>query len=185
MVPVELNGALVFDCFLHYFCFAKQLVGMRELSEPEALNKAAAYCSCCERCISEVTAKLVAWGVVAAVQRRIIERLLHENFICEERYSRAFVNDKMRFNRWGRIKISAALREKRLPNNVVKEALEQIDDDEYMNILREVIDAKRRELKGKDDFAAKQKILRFAASRGFEPNLVMQAIKFNSDEMDF
>ena len=158
---------------------------MRELSEPEALNKAAAYCTICERCISEVTAKLIAWGVAPVAQQRIIDRLQYENFISEERYSRAFVNDKLRFNRWGRIKITAALREKRLPGNLIKEALEQIDDEEYMKILREVVAAKRRELRGKDDYASKQKILRFAASRGFEPALIMQTIKFSPDEMDF
>ena len=158
---------------------------MRELSEPEALNKAAAYCTTCERCISEVTAKLVSWGVAPVAQQRIIDRLQHENFISEERYSRAFVNDKLRFNRWGRIKITAALREKRLPGNLIKEALEQIDDEEYMKILREVVAAKHRELRGKDDYASKQKILRFAASRGFEPALIMQTIKFSPDEMDF
>lgn len=174
---------LLFDLFL---CADGNLYSkMRELSEPEALNKAAAYCTTCERCISEVTAKLVSWGVDTVVQRRIVDRLLHENFVCEERYSHAFVNDKLRFNRWGRIKIAAALREKRLPGNLIKDALEQIDGDEYMNTLRDVIDAKRRELRGKDDYTSKQKILRFAASRGFEPNLIMQAIKFNPDEMDF
>lgn len=174
---------LLFDLFL---CADGNLYSkMRELSEPEALNKAAAYCTTCERCISEVTAKLIAWGVDAAAQRHIVDRLLHENFISEERYSRAFVNDKLRFNHWGRIKIAAALREKRLQQNLVKDALEQIDDEEYMKILRDVVDAKRRELRGKDDYASKQKILRFAASRGFEPNLIMQAIKFNPDEMDF
>ena len=124
-------------------------------------------------------------GVAPVAQQRIIDRLQHENFISEERYSRAFVNDKLRFNRWGRIKITAALREKRLPGNLIKEALEQIDDEEYMKILRDVVAAKRRELRGKDDYASKQKILRFAASRGFEPALIMQTIKFSPDEMDF
>ena len=158
---------------------------MKELSESEALNKAASYCTTCERCISEVTAKLVAWGVDITVQQRILNRLKQENFINEERYSHAFVNDKLRFNRWGRVKISAALREKRIHPSLIKEALEQIDDEMYMRILCEVIDSKRRELRGKDDYASRQKILRFAVSRGFEPNLIMQAIKFNPDEMDF
>lgn len=158
---------------------------MREISEPEALNKAAAYCTLCERCISEVSTKLTAWGVASATQQRIIERLVSEKFIDERRYCRAFVNDKVRFNRWGRIKISAALREKRLPREAVAEALQQIDDEEYIKALNSVIAAKRKELRGKDDYTAKQKIVRYAASRGFEPSLIMEHIKFNPDEVDF
>ena len=87
----------------------------KPLSPGEALNKAAAYCTLCERCISEVSAKLTAWGVPPDEQEEIIARLIDENFIDKTRYCRAFVNDKVKFNRWGRIMIIAALREKHLP----------------------------------------------------------------------
>ncbi len=158
---------------------------MKEFSEAEALNKAAAYCTACERCISEVTAKLARWGVDSSAQRRIVERLINENFISEQRYARAFVVDKLRFNRWGRLKIAAALREKKVPAELLAEALTTIEDEEYMRIMQAVVATKRRELRGKDDYASQQKILRFAAGRGFEPHLIMKAIKFNPDEMDF
>ena len=140
----------------------------KPLTPGEALNKAAAYCTLCERCISEVSAKLTAWGVPQSEQEKIILRLTKEKFIDEERYCRAFVNDKVRFNHWGRIKITAALREKRLPQEYIKEALENIDEEIYLQSLQETIDIKRRELKGKDDFATRQKLIRHAASRGFQ-----------------
>lgn len=157
---------------------------MKPLSEPEALNRAAAYCTTCERCVSEVCAKLAAWGMDSVQQRRIIERLISEDFINEERFCRAFVNDKVRFNRWGRRKISLALREKRIEASLVKAALDAIDDEVYMAALVAVVAAKRRELKGKDDYLSKQKILRYAASRGFEPSLIMDVMNFNPDEVD-
>ena len=158
---------------------------MKQLTPGEALNKAAAYCTLCERCISEVSAKLTAWGVPYAVQEEIIARLIEEKFIDEARYCRAFVNDKVRFNRWGRLKITAALREKRLPQEYIKEAMENIDEDAYQQSLLETIDIKRRELKGKDDFATQQKIIRHAASRGYEPSLIIKAMNYSGDEMDF
>ena len=157
----------------------------KPLTPGEALNKAAAYCTLCERCISEVSAKLTAWGVPQSEQERIIARLTNEKFIDEERYCRAFVNDKVKFNRWGRIKITAALREKHLPQEYIKEALENIDEEAYMQSLKEVIEIKRREFKGKDDFATQQKIIRHAASRGYEPALIIKTIKYKGDEMDF
>ena len=158
---------------------------MKELTPGEALNKAAAYCTLCERCISEVSTKLAAWGVPHGEQQKIIVRLQQEGFIDEVRYCRAFVNDKVRFNRWGRIKIRAAMSEKRLPRELVNEAIENIDEEQYAAALAEVIAAKRRELKGKEDYAAQQKIMRYAASRGFEPSLIMKAINYSGDEMDF
>ena len=102
----------------------------KPLTPGEALNKAAAYCTLCERCISEVSAKLTAWGVPHGEQEKIIARLTNEKFIDEERYCRAFVNDKVKFNRWGRIKITAALREKHLPQEYIKQQRRQEDKGE-------------------------------------------------------
>ena len=158
---------------------------MKELTPGEALNKAAAYCTLCERCISEVSTKLAAWGVPHGDQQKIIVRLQQEGFIDEARYCRAFVNDKVRFNRWGRIKITASLREKKLPADAIRNAVNNIDIEQYMRSLIEVIENKRRELKGKDDIASQQKIIRHAASRGYEPALVIRSIKYKGDEMDF
>ena len=157
----------------------------KPLSPSEALNKAAAYCTLCERCISEVSTKLTAWGVPHGEQEKIIARLTDEKFIDESRYCRAFVNDKVKFNRWGRIKISAALRDKRLPQELIRDAIEDIDEEQYLQSLGEVIATKQRELKGKEDFATQQKIIRHAASRGYEPSLIIKAIKYKGDEMDF
>ena len=157
----------------------------KSLSPGEALNKAAAYCTLCERCTSEVSTKLTAWGVPHGEHEKIIARLIEEKFIDEERYCRAFVNDKVKFNRWGRIKITAALREKHLPQEHIKEALENIDENAYLQSLKEVIETKRKELKGGDDFATQQKIIRHAASRGYEPALIISTIKYKGDEMDF
>lgn len=156
---------------------------MKPISPAEALNKAAAYCTLCERCISEVSKKLTTWGVPPAEQQRIIDRLQDEGFINEERYCRAFVNDKLRFNRWGRVKIRAALYEKRLPQEYIAQAIEEIDEEEYMQTLHDLVATKQRELKN-EDFATKQKIIRFAASRGFEPAKILQIVKCDSYEMD-
>ena len=158
---------------------------MKQLTPGEALNKAASYCTLCERCISEVTTKLTTWGVPFGEQQKIIARLQEEKFIDEQRYSRAFVNDKLRFNHWGRKKIIFSLYEKRVPKEFVNDAIEEIDEELYMSILKEVIAMKSRELKGKDDYSARQKMMRFAASRGFEADAIMRVIKCDDYEMDF
>lgn len=158
---------------------------MKQITAAEALNRAASYCTLCERCISEVSNKLTAWGVEIKVQQDIIKRLIDENFINEERYSKAFVNDKIRFNHWGRKKISAALYEKRISKSIIGKAIATIDEEEYNEILHKVLSAKHKELKYREDNSTRQKLLRFAASRGFESQLIIKALKISNDEMDF
>lgn len=158
---------------------------MKTYTQAEALNKAAAYCTLCERCVSEVITKLTAWGVSASEQQSIITRLIEEKFIDEARYCRAFVNDKLRFNHWGRIKIVAALRDKHLPKEYINEAIESIDEENYIKILKEIVAIKHKELKGQEDYTTKQKLIRHAASRGFEPAMIMRIINIGDYEMDF
>ncbi len=85
---------------------------MKEITEQEALSKAAAYCSSAEHCTAEVVAKLDAWGIPAEGQARILARLVQEHYIDEARYARFYINDKFRFNKWGRNKIIQGLRAK-------------------------------------------------------------------------
>ena len=158
---------------------------MKQYSEPEALNKAAAYCTLTERCTSEVNAKLVAWGMNNAARQRIIQRLIDEKFIDEKRYCKAFVNDKVRFNHWGRIKISTKLKEKDLPAEEIANSLAGIDEEEYTDILQKILKNKRKEIGKSDDYQTRQKLLRFATSRGFEYPIILKLLKFDPDEMDF
>ncbi|WP_304966528.1 regulatory protein RecX, partial [uncultured Parabacteroides sp.] len=87
---------------------------MKQISESEMLHRAAAYCSASERCIQDVEKKIKAAGLTGEESDRIVARLLEERFIDESRFARYFVNDKLRFNKWGRIKIRQHLQAKRV-----------------------------------------------------------------------
>lgn len=65
-----------------------------QVTEEEALKKVASYCSTAERCRSEISDKLQRWGIAYEAVARILTWLETENFIDEERYCRAYVNDK-------------------------------------------------------------------------------------------
>ena len=56
---------------------------MKELSEEEALYKAAAYCSMAEHCLSEVSEKLENWGVSTEGRTRILKKLETENILMK------------------------------------------------------------------------------------------------------
>ncbi len=140
---------------------------MTPRTEAEMLNRMAAYCSGCERCLFDVRQKLAATDLDPEACTRILNRLVEEKFIDEARYAQSFVNDKLRFNHWGRIKISGELRRKHLPATCIAEALGAIDETEYQTILRNLLKQKARSVKGKDNRDTTNRLIRFAAGRGF------------------
>lgn len=143
------------------------------MNEKETMLKAEAYCSVGERCRSEVLAKIGLWDktdeLTSAAVSRIMEHLEKEGYLDENRYAVAFVHDKLMFCKWGRVKIRAALRQKSVQREAVDAALDGIDEDEYLGILRELIASKRREIRGATEYERSMKLLRSVAQRGFEP----------------
>lgn len=149
---------------------------MKELSEEEALYKAAAYCSVAEHCLAEVVEKLMQWGVPAEGRERIMKRLVAEKYIDENRYCRAFIHDKLHYNKWGRVKIAQALRLKGIDSACYAPLLEEVDEDAYRSVLLALIDAKRKSVKGRNDYERNGKLIRFALGRGFEMSEIKRCL---------
>ena len=157
----------------------------KECSESEARNKAEAYCSSVERCVSEVEAKLEQWGADHEIKDRVIEHLIKEKYIDQRRYCAAFVRDKYRFNQWGRMKIVQALRLKKIPSDVISLGLEEIDESEYLSILSGLVEQKKRSIKANTDYERNGKLIRFAIGRGFEMEEILRCVKQIDADVDY
>lgn len=157
---------------------------MKTVSPQEALSKAQQLCAQSEQCTGDIAARLARWGIGEHDSAAIIASLLHDRYINEERFAQAFVKDKLRFNGWGRIKIARGLREKRIDETTVSNALASIEEEEYIAILQKLLAAKRRTTTGKSDYEKGQKLLRFAAMRGFEPSLALKILKLKDCDED-
>ncbi len=155
-----------------------------EFTEEEALRKVSAFCACAEHCRSEVAEKLQRWGTPYEVIDRILDKLVAEKFIDEERYARAFVNDKYRFEKWGRQKILQALQLKKIPATVRLDALSVIDEQEYFAILEKLLASKRKSVRGADEFEINGKLMRFALSRGFDMKDIRRCIDVEEEISD-
>ena len=134
--------------------------------------KASYYCSLSEHCIKKVREKLVQWETPKEFIDTIIEKLLEQDYINEERFARAFVKDKFRFNHWGRIKIQTHLRALEISSENIAKAMEEINEQEYVEILDEIVEKKRKTIKKGTDYEIRAKLLRHALSRGFEYDLI-------------
>ena len=149
----------------------------KEYTLEELLHNAASYCSISEHCVSEVEDKLTAWGVSPEDKNKIIKRLISENFINEKRFCIYFVKDKFRFNKWGKIKISYAMKQKGLSNEQINNALSTIDDGEYEELLASILKTKLVGLKYEYEYEKQGKLFRFAQSRGFESNVIDRILR--------
>lgn len=146
-----------------------------------SLNKAMTLCASREYCISDIVTKLRLWGVSENNLSRIVAKLINDNFINEERYAGGFVKDKFTYNKWGRMKISYQLRAKQISPEIIDKALNSIDNNLYINTLRDLLSTHRRQIKAKNQYDLKAKLLRFGLSRGFESNLLYDLLNETED----
>lgn len=153
----------------------------RRYSYEEALQYAAGICARSEQCEFDIRRKLASHGVFSSEADKIIDYLYDNRFLDEMRYSRAFARDKARFNRWGKIKIRAALAAKRVSNEAIRAALETIDEEEYTSGLKTLVlqFSKSNDLSERD---TRLRLARRLAARGFESHLIFQIISETAEE---
>ena len=155
----------------------------KEKTEQKAYLQLAAACAQAEHCEQEMRDKMKRWGMAPEAQNRVVERLTKERYIDNERYARAFVKDKVRYNKWGRRKVQQALWMKRIDDDIQQRVLDEIDDEEYQKVLVPLLKQKRKSIKAANDYELNQKLVRFALSRGFDYGIIRQCLDVD-EEMD-
>lgn len=156
----------------------------RQITAQEALVKAETLCAKTEYAVSEILKKLKGWGISDSDSRKIISSLIAHKFIDENRFATAYVRDKYRFGRWGRRKIYCGLLQKRIPDGVIKEALDSIDEDEYFRICYSFLSAKSKVLKAENVRDKRMKLFKAAFLRGYETDIVVKVINKLRDTED-
>ena len=151
---------------------------MKELTLESAWNWATGRCALREVCRHDIFQKLCQKGLSASDAEKVCDRLEDEKYVDDGRYARAFAHDKILFDGWGKIKVTQALRLKQIPRDVVDAALEEAaDETAYHSKLHDVLVTKNRSVKEEDIYKRTEKLVRFAASRGFEPNLIFATLE--------
>lgn len=140
------------------------------------LNKARHYCSVQERCIQEVADKLGQWKVSRHRAEEIIEQLIREDYLNEERFACLFAGGKFRINHWGKNKIIHELNRKNIPELYIQIGLQEIDDEEYYSQLKDMLVKKKREIREPHAMKRRKKLIDFGMQRGFHYALVRQVI---------
>ncbi|MBQ2950888.1 MAG: RecX family transcriptional regulator [Prevotella sp.] len=158
---------------------------MKQISEDDALLRLTSLCSTAEHCSHEMIEKMQRWQLADDAQARIIEYLVKEKYIDDERYARFFAKDKIRYNKWGRRKVEQAMWLKHIDGYIQRDVLDDIDDEEYLAVLRPLLKTKRKSVKASSDYEMNMKLIRFAMGRGFTMDIIRQCLdNDNYDDID-
>lgn len=151
----------------------------KELTPDEAFARLATYCAYAEHSPHEVRTKCKTYGVTGEVCDELIERLEQEGYLSEERFARAFVRDKYRFNGWGPIRLKAELQRHRISSSFIDAALEELEEDELQggSPLLALLERKYRSIPtGLPPRKVYERLTRFALYRGYPYDEVREAI---------
>ena len=153
----------------------------KETTEQEAYLQLAALCAQAEHCQQEMRDKMKRWEMAPEVQERVIARLIKERYIDDERYARAFVKDKIRYNKWGRRKVQQGLWMKHIDDDIQQRVLSEVDDTEYLAVLKPLLKQKAKSIKAENDYERTQKLVRFALGRGFTYDIIRQCLDVDEE----
>lgn len=155
---------------------------MNTMTEQEAYLRLAALCAQAEHCEYEMQEKMRRWEIADDAQARVMQRLITERYVDDERFARAFANDKVKYNKWGRRKVEQAMWLKHIAEDIRQRVLDSINDEEYIAILRPLLQQKRRSVKAHNDYELRQKLIKFAIGRGFTMDIIKQCISIDDEE---
>ena len=149
----------------------------KPLSPDQVLDKMAKYCAYQERCVKDVTEKLKTFEISEKEGKEILNYLIYNRFVDNERFAKAFVRGKINQSGWGLNKIRFHLMQKGIAKATIDEALQAFDEEAYRQRLLEVLKAKAKTVKAANDFEKKRKLAAYAIQKGFEAPLVWEVLK--------
>ena len=150
----------------------------KRLTKEQAFQKLKHYCAYQERSHDEVKQKLYGFGLHRQEVEETISTLIEENYLNEERFAIAFAGGRFRSKQWGRVKIEYELKQKKVSPYCIRKALNEIDDEAYLKTLQQLARKKWNSLKapGATDYVKSSKTTTYLLQRGFERQLIAQAI---------
>ena len=149
----------------------------KPLTPDQVLDKMAKYCAYQERCVKDVRDKLKTFDIPEEDKKKILDYLLDNRFVNDERYAKAFVRGKVNQSGWGINKIRFHLIQKGIDKDIIDEALGQTDEEAYRQRLIEILKTKAKTVKADSDFEKKRKLAAYAMQKGFESSLVWETLK--------
>ena len=155
----------------------------RDKTPQQALQSLMRMCARSERSSGDALRLMKRWGVADDEARKVLSRLQAERFIDDARYAEAFVRDKLNLSGWGAYKIKMSLRAKGVSRDIIEEVVApMLEATDMTERLEEMMQRKLRTLKYSSPYEAKTKLIRFAASRGYDMEQAVECASKSVEE---
>ena len=148
----------------------------KPISPDQVLDKMAKYCAYQERCVKDVREKLKTYDIPQEDRDKILDFLLDNRFVNDERFAKSFVRGKVNQSGWGVNKILFHLMQKGIDKDLIDEALQETDEEVYRQRLINILKTKSKTVKAKNDYERKRKLAAYAIQKGFEGSLVWETM---------
>ncbi len=168
---------------MEYESYNKSRRAKKPMTEQQALLKLTTLCTRAEHCSQEMVEKMKRWELPEDAVARNMQFLTEKKFVDDERYARFFINDKVKYNKWGRRKVEQALWTKRIPKSISDPIFDEMEDDSlYLDTLLPLMKSKCRTVKAKNDYERSMKLIRFALGRGFAMDVIRKCLDLMKEE---
>lgn len=152
----------------------------------QALAALRRQCARMERSEFDVRRSMMRWQMTADEVQQVVDKLIDERFVDNARYADAFVRDKLRFSGWGRRRIVNALRAKQISLEVISSLEHYFVDEDDSERLTEMLEKKARQVKARNAYDLRDKLVRFGLYRGFElEKLLPIAIRISTEKFSY
>ena len=151
-------------------------IKIKNLLNKIIIEKIQSFCLYQERCVKEVKNKLFSLKVSSKSTNDIIEYLIDNDYLNEERYTKMFIQGKLRIKKWGRIKLKYELRLKAVDIKIINKHINQIKEEDYIKYFNEFSTNKINFLKGSRD-QKKRSFINYFTYRGWENSLIYEKLK--------
>ncbi len=167
---------------MEYASYDKPKRPKKPMTEQQALLKLTSLCTQSEHCAQEMLDKMKKWELTEEAVARNMQFLTEKKFVDDERFARFFINDKVKFNKWGRRKVEQALWQKRIPKSISDPIFDEMEDSMYLDTLLPLMKSKYKTIKAKNDYERSMKLIRFALGRGFGMDVIRKCIDLMKTE---
>ena len=142
----------------------------------EAYNKSVSYIEVRLRSINEIKVYLKNKKYSEEVIESTINRLLKNNILNDEVFTKAFINDKLNFTTMGPYKIELELKKHYIDTNIINTYINNIDEDILYEKIDKLITKFMKSNKKHKGFVLKNKIYNNLLNLGYKSSMILEIL---------
>ena len=149
-------------------------MGQNLFIQMQQIEKIFKYCAYQDRSVYETRLKIKSLKMDTLDEERLIERLISEKYLDDNRFARHYVQGKLNAKGWGIVKIKMGLVQKGINPSIINEVLQSIDKTQYEDNLKKEVEKWTRI--HPLNHTNKPKLIRFLLSKGYSYDQITQII---------